>query len=114
MSEFGGSEEMMRDSLNALVRRDWSWRKKFLAMADAVYHYRDQIFRDLRPTGDWRFDVVFPAFELILVAKNLERIARPRNEPRRGCDLHCCRARRCAHPTVDRPLTFAASSLSRS
>jgi phosphate transport system protein len=54
MSEI--AEEMVRDSLNALVRRDVELARNVLA--------RDEDSA-----------VVFPAFELILVAKNLERIA---------------------------------------
>src|SRR3984893_4940679 len=45
MSEL--AEEMMRDSLNALVRRDVELAQKVLAMDDQVDHYRDQIFREL-------------------------------------------------------------------
>src|SRR6202047_3313322 len=40
MSEL--AEEMMRDSLNALVRRDVELAQKVLAMDDQVDHYRDQ------------------------------------------------------------------------
>jgi len=39
-----------------------------------VDHYRDQIFRELLTYMMGDSSVVFPAFELILVAKNLERI----------------------------------------
>src|SRR6201984_2961549 len=68
------AEEMMRDSLNALVRRDVELAQKVLAMDDQVDHYRDQIFRELLTYMMGDSSVVFPAFELILVAKNLERI----------------------------------------
>jgi len=37
------AEEMMRDSLNALVRRDVELAQKVLAMDDQVDQYRDQI-----------------------------------------------------------------------
>jgi phosphate uptake regulator len=52
---------------NAVVRRD-------VELAQSVLATDDQIFRELLTymTGD--SSVVFPAFELILVAKNLERI----------------------------------------
>src|SRR5229473_1733958 len=73
MSEI--AEEMVRDALNAVVRRDVELARGVLARDDQVDQLRDQIFRELLTymMGDsW---VVFPAFELILVAKNLERIA---------------------------------------
>ena len=48
--------------------------QKVLAMDDQVDQYRDQIFRELLTYMMGDSSVVFPAFELILVAKNLERI----------------------------------------
>src|SRR5207248_1871041 len=68
------AEEMMRDSLNAVVRRDVDLARKVLMSDDKVDHYRDQIFRELLTYMMGDSSVVFPAFELILVAKNLERI----------------------------------------
>jgi phosphate transport system protein len=68
------AEEMMRESLNAVVRRDVELARKVLASDDKVDHYRDQIFRELLTYMMGDSSVVFAAFELILVAKNLERI----------------------------------------
>jgi len=65
---------MVRDALNAVVRRDVDLAQKVLASDDRVDHYRDQIFRELLTYMMGDSSVVFPAFELILVAKNLERI----------------------------------------
>jgi phosphate transport system protein len=62
MSEM--AEGMVRDSLNAVVVRD-----------DVVDNLRDQIFRELLSYMMGDSAVVFQAFELILVAKNLERVA---------------------------------------
>src|SRR6266403_381056 len=62
------------DALNAVVRRDVDLAQKVLAMDDQVDHFRDQIFRELLTYMMGDSSVVFPAFELILVAKNLERI----------------------------------------
>src|SRR6266852_2121508 len=45
-----------------------------LATDDRVDNYRDQVFRELLTYMMGDSSVVFPAFELILVAKNLERI----------------------------------------
>ena len=72
MSEF--AEGMVRDSLNALVRRDAELAKSVLFRDDEVDHLRDQIFRELLTYMMENSAVVFPAFELMLVTKNLERI----------------------------------------
>ena len=72
MSEL--AEGMVRDSLNALVHRDAELAKSVLIRDDEVDHLRDQIFRELLTYMMENSAVVFPAFELILITKNLERI----------------------------------------
>jgi phosphate transport system protein len=72
MSEL--AEAMVRDSLNAVVRRDVELARAVLLRDDQVDGLRDQIFRELLTYMMGDSAVVFPAFELILVAKNLERI----------------------------------------
>ncbi len=72
MSEL--AEDMVRESLNALVHRDADLAKSVLLRDDEVDHLRDQIFRELLTYMMENFAVVFPAFELILITKNLERI----------------------------------------
>ena len=72
MSEL--AEGMVRDSLDALVRRDQELAKSVLIRDDEVDGLRDQMFRELLTYMMENSAVVFPAFELILVAKNLERI----------------------------------------
>ena len=69
------AETMVRDALDAVVRRDVDLAQKVLASDDQVDNLRDQIFRELLTYMMGDSAVVFPAFELILVAKNLERIA---------------------------------------
>jgi len=69
------AEKMMRDSLDSLVRRDVDLARSVLSRDDQVDQLRDQIFRELLTYMMGDSSVVFPAFELILVAKNLERIA---------------------------------------
>jgi phosphate transport system protein len=69
------AEKMMRDSLDSLVRRDVELARSVLSRDDQVDQLRDQIFRELLSYMMGDSSVVFPAFELILVAKNLERIA---------------------------------------
>jgi phosphate transport system protein len=72
MSEL--AEGMVRDSLNSLVRGDAELAKSVLTRDDEVDHLRDQIFRELLTYMMENSAVVFPAFELILITKNLERI----------------------------------------
>lgn len=72
MSEL--AEGMVRDSLNSLVHRDAELAKSVLIRDDEVDHLRDQIFRELLTYMMENSAVVFPAFELVLVTKNLERI----------------------------------------
>jgi phosphate transport system protein len=72
MSEL--AEGMVRDSMNALVRHDVELARSVLTRDDQVDALRDQIFRELLTYMMENSSVVFPAFELILVAKNLERI----------------------------------------
>jgi len=72
MSEL--AEEMVRDSLNAVVRGDVTLARSVLTRDDTVDSLRDQIFRELLSYMMGDSSVVFPAFDLILVAKNLERV----------------------------------------
>ncbi len=73
MSEL--AEAMVRDSLNALVRGNVEMARSVLVRDDQVDALRDQIFRELLSYMMGDSAVVFQAFELILVAKNLERVA---------------------------------------
>jgi phosphate transport system protein len=69
------AEEMVRDSLNAVVSKDTELARAVLERDDHVDQLRDQVFRELLNYMVENSSFVFPAFELILVAKNLERIA---------------------------------------
>src|ERR1700680_394599 len=73
MSEL--AEGMVRDSLNAVGRRDMELARSVLVLDDQVDNLRDQIFRELLSYMMGDSAVVFQSFELILVAKNLERVA---------------------------------------
>lgn len=68
------AEGMVRDSLNALVRGDQELAQSVLQRDDQVDRLRDQLFRELLTYMMENSAVVFAAFELVLVAKNLERI----------------------------------------
>jgi phosphate transport system protein len=95
------AEEMMRDSLNAVVRRDVDLARKVLASDDMVDHYRDQIFRELLTYMMGDSSVVFPAFELILVAKNLERIGDHATNIAEDV-IYIVQGQDVRHPAVDR------------
>ncbi len=73
MSEL--AEQMVRDALNAVVRSDAALAKSVLSRDDQVDSLRDQIFRELLAYMMGDSAVIVPAFELILVAKNIERVA---------------------------------------
>ena len=73
MSEL--AEGMVRDSLNALVHGNVELARSVLVRDDQVDGLRDQIFRELLSYMIGDSAVVFQAFELIMVAKNLERVA---------------------------------------
>jgi len=73
------AEEMMRDSLNALVRRDVELAKKFWRWTIGG-SLCDQNLSDC--WSKMRFERGVSAFELILVAKNLERIGIRRISPK--------------------------------
>src|SRR5580700_4482288 len=99
MSEL--AEEMVRDALNAVVRRDVELAQKVLASDDQVDHYRDQIFRELLTYMMGDSSVVFPAFELVLVAKNLERIGDHATNIAEDV-IYIVQGQDVRHPTVDR------------
>jgi phosphate transport system protein len=94
-------EEMVRNALNAVVRRDVELAQKVLASDDQVDNYRDQIFRELLTYMMGDSSVIFPAFELILVAKNLERIGD--HATNIGEDvIYIVQGQDVRHPAVDR------------
>ena len=69
------AEEMVRDALNAVVRRDVELARKVLESDDKVDHYRDQIFRELLTymIEDPKSNIQ-RATHLIMVAQALERM----------------------------------------
>jgi len=99
MSEL--AEQMVREALDAVVRRDVDLAQKVLASDDKVDHYRDQIFRELLTYMMGDSSVVFPAFELTLVAKNLERIGDHATNIAEDV-IYIVRGQDVRHPTVDR------------
>jgi|SRR5215831_322893 len=72
MSELAAG--MLRDSLDAVVRTDPELAQSVLRRDDQMDHLRDRVFHESLTYMMENSAVVFPAFELILIAKNLERI----------------------------------------
>ena len=56
------------------MKRDVDLANSVMRQDDEVDRLRDQMFRELLTYMMENSAVVFPAFELVLVAKNLERI----------------------------------------
>src|ERR1700689_5125586 len=99
MSE--AAEEMECNALNAVERRDVELAQKVLAMDDLGLHYRPPSFRELLTYMMGDSSVVFPAFELILVAKNLERIGDHATNIAEDV-IYIVQGQDVRHPTVDR------------
>jgi phosphate transport system protein len=99
MSEL--AEGMVRDALNAVVQRDVELAQKILRTDDEVDHLRDQMFRELLTYMMGDSAVVFPAFELILVVKNLERIGDHATNIAEDV-IYIVAGQDVRHPTVDR------------
>ena len=69
------AEDMVRDSLNALVSGDQELARSVLQRDDTVDALNDQIMRELLTYMMGDATVVVPSFELISIAQNLERVA---------------------------------------
>jgi len=69
------AEKMVKDALDAFVRRDTELARQVVLRDDEVDNYRDLIFRELiaHMIKDPRH--ILQALDLILVSRNLERIA---------------------------------------
>src|ERR1700722_15264512 len=95
------AEGMVRDSLNAIVGGDQGLAQSVLLRDDQVDRLRDQMFRELLTRMTENSAVVFTAFELILVAKNLERIADHATNIAEDV-IYVVAGRDVRHPAVDR------------
>jgi phosphate transport system protein len=68
------AQEMVRDSLDALVQKDEKLAESVLPRDDQVDGLRDHIYRELLAYIAGNPSMIHPAFDLILVTKDLERI----------------------------------------
>ena len=68
------AQRMVRDSLDALVRKDVSVSERVLREEDKVDAFRDQIFRELLTYMMADPATIPRALSLILISRNLERV----------------------------------------
>lgn len=68
------AQRMVRDSLDALVRKDVSISERVLTEEDKVDAFRDQIFRELLTYMMADPATIPRALSLILISRNLERV----------------------------------------
>jgi phosphate transport system protein len=68
-------EKMVKDALDAFVRRDTDLARDVVLRDDEADHYRDSIFRELIAHMIRNPRAIQQALDLILVSRNLERIA---------------------------------------
>jgi phosphate transport system protein len=68
-------EKMVRDALDAFVRRDTDLARQVVLRDDEVDSYRDVVFRDLIAHMIKDHRSIHQALDLILVSRNLERVA---------------------------------------
>ena len=68
------AQRMLRDSLDAFVRRDMALAEAVLAADDELDGLKSQIFRELLTYMMQDTSTIEPALDLILVSRHLERI----------------------------------------
>jgi phosphate transport system protein len=68
------AQRMLRDALDAFVRRDMALAESVLAADDALDALKSQIFRELLTYMMQNAEKIEPALDLILVSRHLERI----------------------------------------
>lgn len=66
--------EMVRESLDAFVRRDGPLARKVLEKDDDVDRYKDQIFQSLISYMKTHPEAVESSLDILLIARNLERL----------------------------------------
>ena len=68
------AQKMLRDALDAFVRRDMALAEAVLAADDTLDALKTQIFRELLTYMLQAPDTIEPALDLILISRHLERI----------------------------------------
>ena len=88
------AQRMLRDALDAFVRRDMALAEAVLAADDELDALKSQIFRELLTYMMQDGSTIEPALDLILVVAAPRADRRPRHQRRRGRDLPGLGARR--------------------
>jgi phosphate transport system protein len=68
------AQSMLRDALDAFVRRDMALAEKVLAEDDTLDALKTQIFRELLTYMLQSPETIEPALDLVLISRHLERI----------------------------------------
>ena len=68
------AQKMLRDSLDAFVRRDMPLAEAVLVADDTLDALKSQIFRELLTYMLQAPETIEPALDLILISRHLERI----------------------------------------
>jgi phosphate transport system protein len=68
------AQKMLRDALDAFVRRDMALAERVLAEDDSLDALKTQIFRELLTYMLQTPETIEPALDLILISRHLERI----------------------------------------
>jgi phosphate transport system protein len=68
------AQKMLRDALDAFVRRDMALAEQVLAADDTLDGLKTQIFRELLTYMLQKPETIEPALDLILISRHLERI----------------------------------------
>ncbi len=97
----GLAQEMVRDSIDALVRQDEKLAESVLPRDDLVDGLRDNIFRELLTYMAGHPSMIYPVFDLILVTKDLERIGDLATNIAEEV-IHVLTGKDVRHPGIDR------------
>jgi phosphate uptake regulator len=98
---------ILQDSLKAVVRGDPQLARSVLRVDDQMDRLHDQMFRELLTYMMENPAAVFAAFELILVAKNLERIGDHATHIAEDV-IYFVVGRDVRHPALDRPSVISS------
>lgn len=103
------AQKMLRDSIDALVKRDCDLANKVLEEEDKVDAFRNQIFRELLTYMMADPGTISRALSLILISRNLERVGDHSTNIAEEV-IYLVKGRDVRHPDVHHRLNLAAAS----
>ena len=98
------AQGMLRDALDAFVRRDLTLAREVLDRDDELDALKTQVFRSLLDHMTTDTDVIQPALDLVLISRHLERIGDHATNVAEDV-IFMVSARDVRHHQNDRPLT---------